>query len=81
VRHIGPAVSSVHASGVMPWLLTRPMVGLSPAIPLNAAGSRTEQPVSVPIAPAHSLAATAAPEPPLEPPGVRPVSHGLRAAP
>ena len=38
-----------------------------------------EPPVSVPIAPEHIPATTAAAEPPLEPPVVRVWSHGLRA--
>ncbi len=40
-----------------------------PTIPVKAAGWRIEPPVSVPTAPAHSIAATAAAEPPEEPPG------------
>ena len=57
----------------------RPMVGLSPAMPLNAAGSRIEPPASVPSAPRHSPAATAAPEPLDEPPVTLAVFHGLSA--
>ena len=40
---------------------------------------RMDPPVSLPIAIGTSPAATAAPEPPLEPPGIRLVSHGLTA--
>src|SRR5256885_16269619 len=40
-----------------------------------------EPPVSEPRLPRHSLAATAAADPPEEPPGMRSVSHGLRVAP
>src|SRR6202007_1214948 len=40
-----------------------------PTIPQNAAGWRMEPPVSVPVAPTHRPAATAAAEPPDEPPG------------
>src|SRR3954447_16480568 len=40
-----------------------------PTMPVKAAGWRIEPPVSVPIAPRHSCAATAADEPPDEPPG------------
>src|SRR5215470_6619280 len=40
-----------------------------PTIPANAAGCRIEPPVSVPVAPKHRRAATAAAEPPDEPPG------------
>ena len=38
-------------------------------MPQKAAGWRIEPPVSVPVAPMHSRAATAAAEPPDEPPG------------
>ncbi len=41
-----------------------------PTVPVKAAGWRIEPPVSVPVAPRHRLAATAAAEPPDEPPGV-----------
>ena len=40
-----------------------------------------EPPVSVPTAPGHMKAATAAPEPPLEPPDTRSGFQGLRAGP
>ena len=40
-----------------------------PTIPVKAAGWRIEPPVSVPTAPTQSIAATAAAEPPEEPPG------------
>src|SRR4051794_40197450 len=40
-----------------------------------------EPPVSVPMASGASRAATAADEPPPDPPGVRVVSHGLRLGP
>ena len=48
-----------------------------PARPHMAAGCRIEPPVSVPSVPAHSEAATAAAEPPEDPPGTRDRSHGL----
>ena len=40
-----------------------------PTMPVNAAGWRIEPPVSVPVEPRQSRAATAAAEPPDEPPG------------
>ena len=40
-----------------------------PTVPVRAAGCRIEPPVSVPVAPRQSPAATAAAEPPDEPPG------------
>ena len=52
-------------------MLTRPIVVFSPVMPHQEAGSRTEPPVSVPIAQGASPAATATPEPLLDPPGVR----------
>jgi hypothetical protein len=64
---------------MMPARLTRPNVGLSPTQPQRAAGMRMLPPVSVPRVPSASRAAMAAPEPPLEPPGMRSGSHGLRA--
>src|SRR5258708_608438 len=47
----------------------RTWVGLRPTTRVTAAGGGIEPPVSVPPAPAHSIAATAAAEPPEEPPG------------
>ena len=41
-----------------------------PTVPVSAAGWRMEPPVSVAVAPRQRLAATAAAEPPDEPPGV-----------
>ena len=52
-----------------------------PVMPLKLAGWRIEPPVSVPVAPGTSRAATAAAEPPDEPPGTRVRSQGLRAGP
>src|SRR5258708_1751335 len=46
-------------------------------MPVTAAGWRIEPPVSVPIESGASNAATAADEPPDEPPGTRDRSHGL----
>jgi hypothetical protein len=50
-------------------------------MPQHAAGPRIEPPVSVPVAPAHRKAATAAPEPPLDPPGERSSAHGFFVGP
>ena len=49
-------------------------------MPQKAAGPRMEPPVSEPVAPWTSPAASAAPEPLLEPPGMWARFHGLRAA-
>src|SRR5688500_5141685 len=52
-----------------------------PVMPQNAAGWRTEPPVSEPVANGTTPAATSAAAPPDEPPGTRVVSHGLRTGP
>ena len=61
-----------------PWL-TRPRVGLSPTIPHSLAGIRIEPPPSLACATATMPLATAAADPPDEPPVLRPGSQGLRA--
>ena len=48
-----------------------------PVMPVKLAGWRIEPPVSVPVAAGTRRAATAAAEPPDEPPGTRVVSHGF----
>src|SRR6476659_8094091 len=58
-----------------------PYVGFMPTIPQSAAGWRIEPPVSVPIAQGASRPATAAAEPPEDPPGTRPSSHGFSTGP
>ena len=60
---------------------TRPCVGRTPEMPQNAAGSRTEPPVSEPSAANAARAATDAPEPEDEPPVMRSGSQGLRQWP
>ncbi len=67
VRAIGPAVSCVCEMGITPDRLMRPTVGLMPTMPLMEDGLMTEPSVSVPTAAAQRLAATATPEPELEP--------------
>ena len=80
-RVTGPAWSRLLARAMSPYLDTPPYVGLTPTVPVMAPGWRIEPPVSVPTASGASNAATAAAEPPPEPPGMRPVSHGLRVGP
>ncbi len=80
-RAIGPGTSSDHDSGSTPWRLSRPKVGLRPLTPHAEAGIRTEPPVSLPSAAGTSRAASAAPEPPLEPPGMWAVFQGLHTGP
>ena len=59
----------------------RPRWTLSPTKPQHAAGIRIEPPPSLPCATGTIPAATAAADPPEEPPGVRCRSHGLRVGP
>ena len=82
-RASGPGVSSVVLSGSTPYVLILPAVTFRPTTPHHAAGSRTEPPVSVPIATGARPAATATPEPLEDPPGVLCTagSHGLRGVP
>ena len=68
---MGPAVSWLAEIGMMPERLTRPTVGLIPAMPLIDAGLVTDPSVSVPMAAAHRHAEAAAPEPELDPEGLR----------
>ena len=59
----------------------RPRVGFRPTTPQQEAGMRMEPPVSLPWAMGTMPAATAAAEPPLDPPAMRLVSQGLRVGP
>src|SRR5207248_3292813 len=59
----------------------RPKLGFSPTRPVNAAGMRVEPPPSDAVQNGTTPAATAAADPPLDPPGVRVGSHGLRVVP
>lgn len=81
VRAMGPAVSRTELRGTIPVRETSPTVGRSPANALYADGMRTDPPVSVPIATMPKLAATAAAEPPDDPPVANAVLYGLRAKP
>ena len=82
VRANGPCVDIIIADsprgfGFDPPLGIRPIVGRKPITPLQNAGQRTEPATSFPWAIAHIPVATAAPAPPLEPPGVRCWPYGL----
>ena len=68
-------------SGIWPVFGTRRSVGLSAKRPQKCAGVRTEPARSLPTSNADRPAATAAAPPPVEPPGVRPRSHGLLVRP
>src|SRR6266851_2772886 len=83
VRAIGPVCASdAHDGGENPGDLgTRPKVGFTPTTPQNEDGTRIEPTPSVPIASGPHPAATAAAAPPLDPPLVRALFHGLRVTP
>src|SRR5919198_1852249 len=72
-----PTWSRDDANAISPYRETRPYVGLRPTTPQSAAGCRTEPPVSVPNAHTHSPAATAAADPPDDPPGTVSSPHGF----
>src|SRR5258706_12150568 len=78
---MGPAVSCVLEIGIIPLRLNNPTVGLMPTIPQKEDGAITDPSVSVPIATAQKLAATAAAEPELEPQGLRSNMHGFFVCP
>src|SRR4051812_39170028 len=61
--------------------LISPTVGLSPTMPLTAAGQVTDPSVSVPIAKRTIPAATAAPLPLDDPHGLRSSAQGFRVCP
>src|SRR5476649_118171 len=67
--------------GTMPLRLRSPSVGLMPTRPLLFDGDTIEPSVSVPTAAALRLAATAAPDPELEPDGLRSSAYGLCVCP
>jgi len=73
--------SSERQAGTTTRALTRPRVGFSPTILLNAAGTRPEPAVSVPSAKATRPAATATAEPELDPPGMKAGSNGFGGTP
>ncbi len=80
-RAIGPIVLSVRASSKHGPLATTPWVGFNPTMPQKEAGILIEPPISVPRASGVIPAATTAPEPPLDPPGVQSSRHGFRVTP
>jgi IstB-like ATP binding protein len=76
----GPSVTRSRSEGVG-HRATTPLDGLKPTRPQSAAGMRTEPPASVRVAIGTIPAATAAAEPPLEPPGDQSTAHGFRVGP
>src|SRR5436190_23329594 len=81
VRHIGPAVSWLWAMGTIPVALTSPSVGLIPTMPFALDGQTIEPSVSVPIDNAQRFAAVAAPDPELDPHGLRSRLYGFLHCP
>jgi hypothetical protein len=76
-----PAVSQVGAKGTASAIQGSPGLSRRPKRPQKAAGTRTDPPVSVPSASGTIPAATAAAEPLLEPPVVRPGKPGRWQSP
>ena len=76
-----PAVSQLGESGKASAIQGCLGIIRKPNSPQNAAGTRTEPPVSVPMANGTMPAATAATEPLLEPPVVRPGNRGCSQSP
>src|SRR4051812_29300957 len=73
--------SSVRQAGTRPAVESAPRLGLSPTILPSPAGTRPEPAVSVPSANGTRPAATATPEPELDPPGMSFGSKVLRGTP
>src|SRR5689334_16929084 len=82
VRAIGPRVEKEpHVGASASPFGTTPLVGLKPGSPHTADGMRIDPPPSDPVHRSTSPAATAAAEPPDEPPLVRCGAQGLRVGP
>jgi hypothetical protein len=62
-------------------IVVRAREGFSPTSPQHDAGTRIEPPMSLPCAAATQPSATAAADPPDDPPAVRSGSWGLRVGP
>src|SRR5713226_7682650 len=67
--------------GIIPLRLTSPTVGLIPTNPFAEDGHTIEPSVSVPIAAAQKFAEAAAPEPALDPQGLRSSAYGFFVCP
>ena len=79
---MGPlTVSKPEPVGFGPPFGTRPWDVLMPLKPHKAAGIRIEPPPSLPVAKGTMPAASAAEDPPEEPPGVRVKSQGFLVTP
>src|SRR5438067_10837791 len=81
VAAMGPGVSRLGASGRRPSIGMLPVVTFRPKVPQNDDGIRMDPPVSEPVANGTIPAATAAAEPPLDPPVILAASQGLHVRP
>src|SRR5438552_16215506 len=81
VRACGPTVSCVWEIGTTPARLTRPTVGLRATTPFALPGQTMLPSVSLPNETVVKLAEAAAPEPALEPHGLRSSEYGLLHCP
>src|SRR5947199_2862263 len=77
VRAWGPTVSCVCEIGMTPARLTSPTVGLIPTTPLAFAGQTMLPSVSVPMETVARFPEAAAPDPELDPHGLRSIAYGL----
>src|SRR5688572_19185547 len=80
LRQIGPTRVLIPA-WIMPSRLTSSSVGAIPTALAARAGLRIDEPVSSAMAQVTRLAATAEPDPELEPIGLLSVSYGLQNVP
>jgi hypothetical protein len=78
---MGPTHPRLEDSGMAPAIGIRPWVGFSPTVPQKEDGTLIEPAVSVPIVNGTLRVATAAAEPPLDPPVSRSGAHGLWVGP
>ena len=79
---IGPDVSKVFDIGIIPVLLTSPIVGFNPTIELSDDGERIDPEVSDPNDTEDKFADIAAPLPELDPPDSNSfLPSGLRVCP
>src|SRR5207249_3854081 len=81
LRPIGPSTEITDQPSGRLLLATSPGEGRSPTTPHSAAGMRSEPPVSEPVARGSMSTASAAAEPPDDPPAFRLGSKGLPVAP
>src|SRR2546421_10205804 len=81
VRPCGPTVSCVCEIGTTPARLVRPTVGLMPTTPLALAGHTMLPSVSLPRDTAAKFDEAAAPDPELDPHGLRSIPYGLCVCP